>query len=292
MLYDPDDTPLSTTDGNVLLCAASFDPRDPYADFDGDGEVDDADDQDGDGALDWDDVELAHPGGVAALWEPLCSVPIHEAGTFPLRVMVDDPGSLDQRGLNRFSMRAWATAGPEPKIYGIGDMAIYANVDGTKGNTEFNLADVRPRHAGKTLVIELWDPGDAKGKHAVEIRDPSGNTPACTWTAKEDNGGGSLSGSETGCRIETSKSGGGGRFNNWLVTIRVDLPTHYSCGPGGGGGDDDSDDDSDDSDDDSGGGGTVSADCWWKIHYDYPGETADTTTWSARIEGNPVRLVE
>ncbi len=59
------------------------------------------DDQDGDKDLDWDDVELAYPGGVAALWEPFCSIPINEAGIFPLRIMVNSSGDKDQRGLNR-----------------------------------------------------------------------------------------------------------------------------------------------------------------------------------------------
>jgi hypothetical protein len=48
------------------------------------------------------------------------------------------------------------------------------------------------------------------------------------------------------------------------VTIRVTLPSDYTC----------------------------AGDCWWKIHYNYPGKTQDTTTWSARIEGNPLRIVE
>jgi hypothetical protein len=264
MLYDPDPTPLSTTDGNVLACSVSYDPRDPYADFNGDGSASDADDQDGDGDLDWDDVELAYPGGVAALWEPLCTVPINKAGIFPLRIMVNDSGGSDQRGLNRLSMRASVSGGPQPRVYGLGDMAIYANVDGTLGNTDFHLAEVEEVHAGKNLVIQLWDPGDASGQHSVEIRDPSGNPPSCTWAAEQHNGNGTASGTAGSCVIVTSKPGGGSRFNNWLVTIRVSLPSDYTC----------------------------AADCWWKIHYNYPGTTSDTTTWSAQIEGNPVRLVE
>jgi Flp pilus assembly protein TadG len=266
MLYDPDPTPLFTLDtGNVLECSVTYDPRDPYADFNADGSVDDADDLTGDGELDWDDVELGYPGGVAALWEPLCTIPITEAGIFPLRVMVNDPAVLDQRGLNRWSLRAFTSGGPTPRVYGLGDMAIYANVDGAKGNTEFHLAEVEEVHAGKGLVIELWDPGDAKGKHSVAILDPSGGSPACTWEAEEDSGSGTDSGTESSCVIATGTStGGGGRYNNWLLTIRVTLPTDYTC----------------------------AADCWWKIHYNYPGRTQDTTTWSAHIEGNPLRLVE
>ncbi len=131
MLYDADPTPLNTTDGNVLECSSTFDPRDPYADFNGDGRADDSDDQNGDGELNWDDVELSYPGGVAALWVPLCTIPVSEAGVLPLRIMVNDPGGADSRGLNRWSLRASVSAGPQPRVYGLGDMAIYANVDGS-----------------------------------------------------------------------------------------------------------------------------------------------------------------
>jgi len=211
--------------------------------------------------LDWDDVELGYPGGVGALWEPFCTIPITESGLFSLRVVIHDPGGADQRGLNRWSLRASTSGGPTPKVYGLGDMSIYANVDGTLGNTEFYLAEVQEVHAGKELVLELWDPGDAKGNHSVEIRDPSGIVPECTWTASEHNGTGKASRTKTGaCNIPTS----GGKFNNWLITIRVSLPNEYAC----------------------------AADCWWKINYDYPGQTSDTTTWSAYIVANPVRFVE
>ncbi len=265
MLYHPDPTPANTGDsGNTLLCTVTYDPRDPYADFNGDGVTDEGDDRDGDGDLDFDDVDLAYPGGVAALWEPFCSVVVDEAGIYPLRVMVNDPGTADQRGLNRWSLRASTSSGAEPRVYGLGDMSIYANVDGLAGDTEFYLTEVIEVHAGKILVIQLFDPGDAKGEHSVEIIDPNGGNPPCTWVANANSGGGNDNGDESECRIATSKQGGGSKFNNWLLSIRIPLPDDYTCG----------------------------ADCWWKVRYNYPGQTSDTTTWSAFIEGNPLRLVE
>ena len=59
------------------------------------------------------------------------------------------------------------------------------------------------------------------------------------WTAEKDTGSGTTSGTESGCVISTS----GSRYNSWLLTIRIALPADYSC----------------------------AADCWWKIHYNYPG---------------------
>ena len=272
MLYGPDPTPLLTTDGNALECSVSYDPRDPYADFNGDGIASDSDDQDGDGDLDWDDVELAYPGGVDALWEPFCTVPIVESGIFPLRIMVNDPGTDDERALNRWSIRASTSSDQQPTVFGLGDMAIFANVDGALGNTEFHLAEVKEVHAGKTLVVELWDPGDASGDHSVEIRHPGGTAPPCTWTAErgggppafDDTGPGTASGTEASCVIDTSVPGGGRRFSNWLVTIEIELPDGYTC----------------------------DVDCWWTIYYNYPGNTLDTTTWSAYIGGQPIHLVE
>ncbi len=257
MLYGPDETPLDTNDGNELLCVVTYPPRDAYADFNGDGSVDAGDDQDGDGDLDWDDVELGLAGGVASLWDEMCPLANLDRGPgiYPLRIMVADPGAADDRGLNRWSLRTSAT-GPSPKIFGLGDMAIYANVDGAVGNTIFYLANVEPVHAGKDLVIDLWDPGDASGNHSVRLIDPNGNVPACEYTSSDASYGGTLG----VCDIPTS----GGRFNDEWIKIRVKLPATYSCG----------------------------ADCWWKVEYNYPGRTNDTTTWSARIEGDPVRLVK
>ena len=36
----------------------------------------------------------------------------------------------------------------------------------------------------------------------------------------------------------------------------------------------------------------ITGNCWWTIEVDYPGGARDTTTWSAHIEGNPVKLVK
>ena len=262
MLYGPDSTPLNTDDGgNPTICAVSYDARDPYADFNGNGYISNSDDQDGDGDIDFDDVEIGYPGGVAALWEPFCTVPILKGGIFPLRIMVNDPGGSDDMALNRWSIRASTSGGPSPRVYGLGTMSIYANVDGSTGPTVFHLAEVRELHAGKKLIIEMFDPGDAGGSHSVEIQDPSGTAPPCTWTAVEDETGETASGSESSCDIATT----GGAFNNWLVTIKISLPTDYLC---------------------------AGADCWWKVVYNYPGITRDSTTWSARIEGRPVHLTE
>ncbi len=264
MLYSPDPTPLNTADGNTLLCSVTFGPEDNFADFDGDDDLghwdgtaekwaaDPDDDRNGDGWFDWTDVDLEPSVSLAGLWTKMCgSSYSHGPGIYPLRVLIEDPGVNDDRGLNRYSLRAWTTSGPTPRVYGLGDMALYVNF--ASNSATFDLAEVAEVHAGKQLVIELWDSDSGIGN--VAVKTPNGSGPACTWTASTGQ-----SGSESDCSIPT----GSYNFDNHQMQIRIDIDNGYTCG----------------------------TDCWWTISLIYPGGANDTTTWSARIEGNPVRLVE
>lgn len=224
-LYGADETPLQLADNGPPICSVPYAPR------------------------------PAHPPGATFLdipWEFFCSVagPL-QPGLYPLQITIDDPAG-NERGLNRFSIRA-STTGPEPRIFGVGDMSIYANVNA--GLTEFFFAEVDPVHAGKNLIIDLWDPGDAAGNHSMTIVTPSGAAPACDVQVSDGS-----SFSLASCRIDTS----GLRYNNLGLQITIPLPAGYGCG----------------------------TDCWWKVRYDYPAQATDTTTWSAWIDGNPLRLVE
>ncbi len=146
-------------------------------------------------------------------------------------------------------------------------MAIYSNVEGTTANTEFYLAEVADVHRGKDLVIELWDPGESSAAAWMNVVPPpsvNGGSPLpCVWSAT--NGDGATS---ANCRIQTTTSGGSSIYHDHLVTVRISIPDTYSCPLGGVPG------------------------CWWTIDYDYTARSNDTTTWSARVEGNPVKLIE
>jgi hypothetical protein len=160
-----------------------------------------------------------------------------------------------------------ATGSATARIYGLGDMAIYSNVVGSVGNTNFFLAEVAGIHKGKDLVVELWDPGESSAEAWMQVVPPpsvnGGNPLPCDWSASNGNGGVSAN-----CNIQTTTSGGSAIYNDHLVTIRIRIPDTYDCPLGGIPG------------------------CWWKIDYDYTALSNDTTTWSARVEGNPVKLIE
>ena len=271
-LYSPDPTPLDTTDGNVLLCSISFGAEDNFADFDGDGNLgswdgtnlkwkaDPDDDRNGDGWFDWSDV-IAEPSvDINSLWTKMCGTSFNNGpGIYPLRVLVEDPGNTpghDYRGLNRYSLRAWTTSGPDPRIYGLGDMSIYVNA--ASNTAHFDFAEVPEVHRGKTLVIELWD--SDSGITNVAIKQPGGGTQSCDWSATNPSNPG---GTDGDCSIPT----GSLNMNDQQMEIRLAIDNGYTCAGGG-------------------------SDCWWTIDLIYNNGANDTTTWAAHIEGNPVRLVE
>ncbi len=136
-------------------------------------------------------------------------------------------------------------------------------------------------HAGKTVVISLWDPGDTgslTGQISIRIPSSSGYTSATLdWSsakgtthsnASSCNG---LSGSGTSI---STHSGSTQRFNGCWVTIEIPIPTSYSTAVAPPG---------------------ETEPGWWKIRYVMSGASSDTsldvTTWQVSIRGNPVHLV-
>lgn len=158
MLYGPDPTPLDTTDGNELLCSVKYDPRSPGRSIDIPGWHDTW--------ADWADV--APQSLIGQLWDNMatsadaqtCAASFDRGpGIYPLRVMIEHDDS--QESYNKFSLRV-TTNGPAPRIFGLGDMSVYANPD-AGASTKIFLAEVGEENAGKELVIELFDVGDISG---------------------------------------------------------------------------------------------------------------------------------
>ena len=196
-------------------------------------------------------------------------------GTYRLQVTTTDPvNSNAQKGTsaeNMWALRAVATDPThKPYVYGLGKMVIYANV--ANGTTLFYLGRIETVHAGKTMVIQLFDPGDASGNSSIEILKPTatGYTPTrFSYTADS-----TASGSKSGTNVLSLRTtiNGAGQYNNSWVTLTVALPKTYSAvlPPGEP-------------------EGTLGG--WWKIRYTFDSTTTDTTTWQVSIRGNPVHLV-
>lgn len=164
-------------------------------------------------------------------------------------------------GTNQYSLQASVGSGPNPKIYGINDISVFTNQPGATG--KLNLAEVAQVHAGKRLELRFYDPGEDNGNAFMTVKMPNGSTANCSWYSEDESGNITTPGGEGGfgpCRIQTSD--GNPIFNGQWITATVEIPSGYTC----------------------------SSNCWWYMDITL-NQPHDRTTWSARIIGNPVRLV-
>jgi hypothetical protein len=202
--------------------------------------------------------------------------------TYRLHTHSDSADQLSSTALNNFAFFVDASGGT-PRVYGVGAMEAYARLPGGQ-RTEFYLAQIENVHAGKTMIVELWDPGDTGSLSAsLEILEPTrtGYVPArFSYTAARGSGSSGVSGCEgysgTNVTSVTTNTGGSSRFNGCWVTITIPLPADYEAPHP-----------STDAITDEGG--------WWKIRYTMGGDSddfsTDLTTWKVSIRGNPVHLV-
>lgn len=71
--------------------------------------------------------------------------------------------------------------------------------------------------------------------------------------------------SSSGCSVSGLTSA---QYDARIITLTLVVPTDYTCNT------------------------SVATGCWLKVKLDFTGAPADTTTWSASLLGDPVRLVE
>lgn len=209
----------------------------------------------------------------------LCEIPAGsvQQGDYVLQIRSNSqPGSPDdysasmnQGGHNRFSIQAgFGEEGAEEldgsnvSINALGRLPIYNNATGA--DTNFYLARVLPYDAGRTLRINLFDISDVGDSGTMQIIPPEEfgtNFSDCEFSNDTNK---SMSVDNSTCTLDVPN----GRYNERIVTVDVPIPDDYTC------------------DDDSPLG------CWIKVRAQFNGPTSDTTTWSAAILGNPIRLVE
>ena len=195
-------------------------------------------------------------------------------GSYRLQVTTTDPSNRNaQIGVsaeNMWGLRAVSTDPThQPRVYGLGKMLIYANVP--SGVANFYLGRIEAVHAGKTMVIQLFDPGDASGNSSIEILQPTATdyVPISFSYIADANAGGSRSGTTTSLKTTINNAT---QYQNSWVTITVPLPKTYAAPHPS-----------------SEQAGILGG--WWKIRYTYSSATSDTTTWQVSIRGNPVHLV-
>ncbi|TMD60327.1 MAG: hypothetical protein E6I87_06905 [Chloroflexi bacterium] len=177
-------------------------------------------------------------------------------------------GTTGQNAVNDFGIGITTMAGTGARVYGQSRMCAYVNF-GTSPAV-FYLAQVDAVHAGKTLEIRLFDPGDVANT-TLRIKQPTTTGYAnatFTFTATGSSGGAPVSGGPQ-TSLQTSNSTTT-FYNNQWVTFTVQLPATYDAPTPSG----------------------ETEPGWWKIEYTVGATgTQDITTWEVNIRGNPVHLV-
>jgi len=215
-------------------------------------------------------------------WITLCTITSPQVGDYFLQVRTNvsagsatparmaDPAedpNLVGVGQNRFAVRVTA-AGTQDNVIvsALERMPVFTNASGA--HTTFLLARVPSVAAGSSLRVEFFDVGDAQSPVQVALRAPAAarglGSLAC-WALGDVRGSPTAPLSLPTCSLDGVSVNSG--FNGATQVIEVPISRDYAC-----------------ADD-------VPTDCWFSVDIDYPGGARDTTTWTASLQGDPVRLV-
>lgn len=197
-------------------------------------------------------------------WKQLCKITGGVApGTYLIQVKTNDVGNDAAGGHNRFSLRAYSesSSGDDGiSVAGYTKMAMYANTPA--GTSRFYLAKVPSGARGQLFRVRLFDIGDgAKSGSTIKVLPPAevgGSFSGCI-------GSGVQNGNLSNCQIDVNSS-----YDSKWQEISVPIPAGYSCTDASPVG------------------------CWLRLEFFYGAGSspADTTSWTATLAGDPVRLVE
>ena len=190
-------------------------------------------------------------------------------GRYILRVQTQGNGST----ANRYAVRALSSGTKKVRVSAYGDMSMYNNIGTSSGgasvSAEFYLAEITPENRGKTLELNLYDPGEVTGGNGtMRVLAPGGSVaPNCKASSDSPKRTFTNGAVLSPCQFNTAV-GGQAKFDGSWVTLLITIPNNYTCTPD-----------------------TIPG-CWWKMQYEITGQANDTTTWAARVIGDPVHLVE
>ena len=140
------------------------------------------------------------------------------------------------------------------------------NWSGVPSSATFYLAKIQPQYAGATLSLQFFDIADTAGSATMTVQPPTDSNystfPSCAFV-KDASPPTAISSS--GCSVSGLTSA---QYDARIITLSLVVPTDYTCNT------------------------SVATGCWLKVKLDFTGAPADTTTWSASLLGDPVRLVE
>ena len=205
-------------------------------------------------------------------WFTLCSFTPTQAGIYPLQVKTSDiPGVVDGgTGWNVYSVKATSTGtSSQPDVYALTHLSIFT--PGPASTASYYLANIPSSQAGKTLVVDVFDPGDGTaGVTPVTLKFlappsglgvvPTGGTSiACNYnTTPSPVLGPSAPNTSSNCTIVTENANSNnGIYNNYWLRVEIPIPAAYAC----------------------------TTDCWWSVteNFGSGGVPTDRLTLNADV---------
>lgn len=177
---------------------------------------------------------------------------------------------------NRFGIRVGtgsAAGNAGVSLSALERMPIFATLDGGPP-TVFYLARVGSGNRGADLDITFFDTGDADKSGSIQVLQPTETNGVPGWsTISSCQARGNVRGSTTtpaslaNCVLQPITKTA---YQGKIQRLRIRVPETYSCTDNN------------------------PASCWYKLEFTYPANSnvTDTTTWSATLNGDPVRLVK
>jgi hypothetical protein len=173
-------------------------------------------------------------------------------------------------GANSFSIRAVVPGYQKfVAVSALDRMPIYEN--GNASTATFNLIRVLPGARGYSITFSFFDVGDATSSGSIQVMRPTdtdthGGTTAAVYPigCKASGGAAGASTNLTNCKAGISSSTNNGKTE----TMTIPIPPDYDCNYLSNGG------------------------CWYRVQVNFTsGAVHDTTTWTAGIVSDPVRLI-
>ena len=222
----------------------------------------------------------------------VCSVSAPVVGEYIVQIRTNadsanptlwDP-SITTQGRNRYSMKAGFGAASSPSygagvsISADGRLPMFVNVppgapSSCAGSpTCFYIARVLPEWAGQQLQLDVFDLTDGSSIDVAFVPPPDSGLGAfgsCDFIFYPE-GGGSVDLNESNCvaTYGANPQLQNGGSNGDAISALIDIPVGYTCNVASAFG------------------------CWVTAQLSFNGTPSDTTTWSANVTGDPIRLIE
>jgi hypothetical protein len=279
----PDDTPYDNLD-NDIVCQRTFDGRNI-----GSNEIWNRlrETTAYDASSEWGTEQVRFRAHFRQ-WYTLCEIAQPDIGRYIVQVIPNTTSANREQsnpsstagGHNRFALRAGfggmavpnntAAAVPDGSnigLYGEGRLPIYTNA-AANATTNFYLARITPEYAGEVILLSFYDIGDVgSGSVDFDLLPPEDSNVAEFSDCEAERDGPAYTVSVSGCGVTGMTSA---NFQGREVSVQIPIPGGYTC----------------DEEDRAG--------CWIRIALSFSdgANPSDTTTWTASVLGDPVRLIE